>query len=78
MPTVKSIGPLKFFFWSAEGHEPMHIHVERDDKMAKYWLEPVAYASSHGFSVRELNRIERLVVENRDDFVKAWNEHFRI
>lgn len=70
------IGPLKFFFWSDEGNEPMHIHVQRDEKMAKYWLEPVQFASNRGFSERELNRIEKLVVENRDTFVDAWNEHF--
>jgi hypothetical protein len=46
MPTVLWIGPYRFFFYSRENQEPPHIHVERDDNVAKYWLEPVALASN--------------------------------
>jgi hypothetical protein len=31
MPTVLRIGPYRFFFYSNEGHEPPHIHVESAD-----------------------------------------------
>lgn len=36
MPTVLRIGPYRFFFYSGDGGEPPHIHVERDDAIAKF------------------------------------------
>jgi hypothetical protein len=42
MPTVARIGPYRFFFYSSENREPPHIHVEDDEKVAKYWLDPGA------------------------------------
>ena len=35
MPTVMRVGPYRLFFYSADGHEPPHIHVERDADIAK-------------------------------------------
>ena len=40
--------------------------IERDDKVAKFWLRPVRLERSGGFSRREINRIQKLV-ENIDD-----------
>ncbi|MGH8245034.1 MAG: DUF4160 domain-containing protein [Gammaproteobacteria bacterium] len=28
MPTVLRSGPHRFFFFSREGHEPPHVHIE--------------------------------------------------
>ena len=49
MPTVLKIEAYRFFFYSGENNEPPHIHVEWDDKIAKYWLTPVDLASSRRF-----------------------------
>jgi len=61
MPTVRRIGSARFFFFSNEGNEPPHIHVEQAGAAAKFWLEPVSLASSSRFRGRELRRLERLV-----------------
>jgi hypothetical protein len=76
MPTVLWIGPYRFFFYSLENHEPPHIHVERDEKVAKYWLEAIALASNHGFRSHELTRLREHVVEHREKFLEAWHGHF--
>lgn len=76
MPTVARIGPYRFFFFSNEGTEPPHIHVQRDQCLAKWWLRPVALARVTGFRAVELRRVEKLVVKNEGRFVEAWNEHF--
>ena len=76
MPTVDRIGPYRFFFYSNEGAEPPHIHIQRERKLAKFWLDPVALAGVTGFAAHELRRIERVVVANRDRLLEAWNEHF--
>lgn len=77
MPTIDDIGPYKFFFYSAEGTEPPHVHVRRDQSTAKFWLAPVRLARSRGFSDHELRRIQKVIEENHDRMLEAWNEHFR-
>ncbi len=39
MPTILRAGPYRFYFYSHEPNEPAHIHVDRDDCSAKFWLE---------------------------------------
>ena len=41
MPTVMTVSGFRFFFYSMEGSEPAHIHVERDQSTAKFWLDSV-------------------------------------
>ena len=50
MPTVYKSGPYRFFFYAGDRNEPYHIHVERDDKLAKFWLDPIRLQNSGGFS----------------------------
>ena len=30
----------RFFFYSGDRDEPRHVHVARDDRIAKFWLDP--------------------------------------
>ena len=76
MPTVLRIAGFRFFFYSDEGSEPPHIHVERSDEVAKFWLEPVELASSSGFSAKEINQLRKLVAENQTHLVESWHEYF--
>lgn len=76
MPTVLKIAGLRFFFYSNEGAEPHHIHVEKGDNAAKFWLIPVELSNSYGFSAKEIHKIRTLVVENQGIFIKHWNEYF--
>lgn len=77
MPTVKRIGAARFFFYSNEGTEPPHIHVEQGGAVAKFWLEPVSLAFSSRLRGHELRRLERLVVEHRDQFLETWHDFFQ-
>jgi hypothetical protein len=36
MPTVLRVSGYRFFFYSLEGSEPSHIHVEHGDNVAKF------------------------------------------
>lgn len=67
---------FRFFFFSDEGREPVHVHVESGDSVAKYWLEPVDLAMSVRFRNHELTKIRALVIEHRALFLEKWNEHF--
>jgi Domain of unknown function (DUF4160) len=76
MPTILRIGAFRFFFYSNEGQEPAHIHVQADNKLAKFWLQPVNLASSVGFNAKQLNQLLGLVRENEALFLEAWNDFF--
>jgi len=39
MPTISRIGPYRLFFYAGDRDEPEHVHVERDDQLAKFWLD---------------------------------------
>jgi hypothetical protein len=76
VPTILTVGPYRFFFYSADGAEPPHVHVERERSSAKFWIDPVVLARSHGFARSELLDIQRIVAENEQKFLKAWDDYF--
>ena len=76
MPTILREGPYRFFVYSADRNEPIHVHVERDANRAKFWLDPVRLAWSGGFTAAELRDVERLVVANQQHFTEKWHEYF--
>ena len=76
MPTIARIGPYRVYFYSHDMQEPPHVHVDRDDETAKFWLTPVALAYNIGFRARELREIQRMVSERSAEFLEAWNDYF--
>ena len=76
MPTVLRVGPLRFFFVSVDYSEPPHVHVRRENQVAKFWLDPVALQKAGGFRRHELDRIARLVDEHREQLLESWYDFF--
>lgn len=77
MPTIFRTGPYRFFFYATDRDEPPHVHAERDDKLSKFWLDPIRLQSSFGFSRVEIRSIERIVQERRKQLMEAWHAYFR-
>jgi hypothetical protein len=79
MPTVFRERGFRFFFYSNEGtpQEVVHIHVEKGDSEAKFWLEPeVRVAYNDGYDARTLRELLGIVAANRDRIKRAWDEFF--
>jgi hypothetical protein len=79
MPKVFEWNGYRFYFFSNEGYprEPVHVHVEKDDMDAKFWLLPdVQVAYNCGFKAKTLRELQRIAEERRDEIVEAWNEFF--
>jgi Domain of unknown function (DUF4160) len=76
VPTVLRGEGYRFFFFSNEGNEPPHIHLERGDGYAKFWLDPVVLAEAKDLKNSELRRGKLLVIEHRFDFLERWREYF--
>ena len=76
MPTILRTGPYRFFFYATDREEPPHVHVERDDDLAKFWLNPVRLQYSRGFNRVEIKRLEEIVQTQREQFLESWNAYF--
>lgn len=76
MPTVLRVGPYRLFFYASDKDEPRHVHVERDERIAKFWLKPVRLNRSGGFSRAELGKIQEIIEENQKRLLEAWNDYF--
>jgi hypothetical protein len=76
MPTVYRNGPYRFFFYAGDRDEPAHVHIERDESEAKFWLDPVRLQRSFGFSAKEINKIEQLILGNQQYLLDKWNEFY--
>jgi len=76
MPTVKGIvGPHRFFFYSFDCEEPMHVHVQREKMICKFWLDPISLSQNYGFSPKEINHIRKIIKANLGKLIEAWHEH---
>jgi hypothetical protein len=75
-PTVLQSGPYRLFFFSSDRGEPVHVHVARDRKAAKFWLAPVRVEYNRGFAKAELARVTALVREHEAAIQRAWHEYF--
>jgi hypothetical protein len=76
MPTVLKAAGYRFHFFSGDGHEPPHIHIDSNGRKAKVWLLDFRTAKSGGFSDVEMRRIMQIVSENRAELLEAWNDFF--
>jgi hypothetical protein len=73
MPTVLRLLRWRFHFYSDEGSEPPHIHVDTGDAECKFWLDPVDLARNQGVEPATLRRIERAVFDHQALLMEAWH-----
>ena len=76
MPTIKNIpSPYRFFFYSFDCNEPMHVHVQKDKSVCKFWIEPISMSKNYGFSAKNLNHIFKIIRTHKKIIQEAWHEH---
>ncbi len=74
MPTLLNIDGFKFFFYSNE-HLPKHIHISKGEDYAKFDLESMKFTINY-FSNSDTKNIIKIIEQNRDFFIRRWNEYF--
>ena len=73
------IDAYRFYFYSHEPNEPPHIHIDRDNLTAKFWLQSVSLAQNIGFPAKELRELQSIVIENQtqlSQLLEVWYECF--
>ena len=64
MPTVLRVNGYKFWFYEADLAEPSHVHVGKNGKEGKFWLQPIDLARPGRFKSVELREAERIIRDN--------------
>ncbi|MDX1943296.1 MAG: DUF4160 domain-containing protein [Saprospiraceae bacterium] len=67
---------FRFFFYSNEGNEPPHVHVEKEKGRGKYWIEPAQKEYMYNFSKQDEKKVDDIVEEEQENFKKKWYEFF--
>ena len=76
MPTILTEGGFRLFFYSQEGFEPPHVHVEHQGATAKFWISPVRLASNQGMKGSELSKAGAIVRKHEKICKEKWNVYF--
>ena len=76
MPKILKYRSYRFYFYSHENNEPPHIHIDKDNKSAKFWLNPINLAVNYGFNQKEINEIEKILKSSQKLMLDKWREFF--
>lgn len=74
--TIITVNGYRFYFYSNKNSEPIHVHIEKAEGNAKYWLDPIEEVYSYDFTSRQRKEIGKLVREYNKTLKKAWHEYF--
>ena len=76
MPTLLIWHGYRFRFYALDRDEPPHVHVVKDGKSLKVWLENLEGARTQGYNDKEIARVLAVIAERQDDWIGAWNDFF--
>lgn len=75
MPTVFIFFGYRFLFYSND-HDPIHVHIVKDDCEAKYNVKPIEQIYNRGFKKQQIAIIESVIEENVEVIIDRWKTHF--
>ncbi|MDR2145174.1 MAG: DUF4160 domain-containing protein [Tannerella sp.] len=76
MPTVFIVFGLRFMFF-ANDHEPVHVHVVKENAKAKFSLLPeVKLIYNHGLKASDLKKARTIITDNATIIIERWNDFF--
>lgn len=76
MPTVHREAGAVFYFYAEEGSELTHVHVDKGDGTAKFWLNPLRLAWTEDLKAGEVRQIMKIAEQQQNKLLEAWNEFF--
>jgi len=74
LPTLLNLNGFKFFFYANE-HDPMHIHVSYGDGFAKIELSSLKVVQNY-MKPKDLKLALAITKEHKEMFERRWNEWF--
>jgi hypothetical protein len=81
MPTILFVMGWRFFFYSNEKNEPIHIHCQKAEKECKYWLDINNFALEEAYSYNMNNKdkreVKKIIFEYFEFIEHEWNKFQR-
>ena len=78
MPTILLVMGWRFFFYSNEKNEPIHIHCRKGEKECKYWLDTqnfnVQEAYSYSLNNKDKREVKKIIFEYFEYIEQEWNK----
>ena len=78
MPTILFILGWRFFFYTNEGDEPIHVHFQKGEREGKLWLDIDNFdlKEAHAFNLSPSDRraVRKIVFDNFEYIVTQWLE----
>lgn len=78
MPTILYIMGWRFFFYSNERNEPIHVHCKKGDKEGKYWLDSdnfaIAEAFSYNMDTKDSRNVKKIIFEYFEFIESEWDK----
>jgi len=72
VPVILRVKGYRFWFYQADLEEPPHVHVGKQGREAKFWLQPIAVARAGRFREQELREAEGILIQHLDVVLEAW------
>jgi hypothetical protein len=76
----------RIHFYSSDCRERMHVHVERDENTAKFWLDVAGegeqyvttvqlFSGNHGYSNTTITTIKKALERHGSHIEAVWDKH---
>lgn len=81
MPTILFINGWRFFFYSNEMNEPIHIHFQKGEKEGKFWLLrkefDVKEAYTYKLNSKDKREVKKIIFEYFELIEKEWDNYHK-
>ena len=78
MPTILFVMGWRFYFYSNEMNEPIHIHCRKAEKESKYWIDrenfDVIEAYSYNMNNRDKRQVKKIIFEYFEQIELEWDK----
>ena len=85
MPSLFTVGGYRFFFWSNEEGEPIHVHLSKgapSPNATKLWLTKsggcVVAHNKGQIPEKDLRELVRIAAAQHDLIYESWKKYFDV
>ncbi|OGF66582.1 MAG: hypothetical protein A2Y62_01065 [Candidatus Fischerbacteria bacterium RBG_13_37_8] len=79
MPTILFVLGWRFFFYSNERNEPIHIHCQKAEMECKYWMDIENFALEEAYSYNMNNKdkrdVKKIIFEYFEFIENEWTKY---
>jgi hypothetical protein len=76
LPTILYVFGWRFFFFSNERDEPMHVHARKGEMECKFWLDEAEFeirpAFTSGLGPKDLRQVRQILFQHFEYIAGEW------